>query len=132
REIPVVQQSHLCRSESDGGNPGSLDGVGASGAWRCSVIAPNATCPEPFLRDAMSQPSRIILAGGTGFLGQILRRDLSAAGYEILVLTRSPSGPGEMLWNGRTLGTWANELEGSLALINLAGKSVNCRYSERN
>src|SRR5438270_973099 len=80
----------------------------------------------------MNKPNRIILAGGTGFLGKILRRHLFAAGHEIVVLTRAPSKPGEVLWDGRTLGPWANDLEGSSALINLAGKSVNCRYNWRN
>ena len=80
----------------------------------------------------MNQLNRIILAGGTGFLGKILRRHFSAAGHEMVVLTRSPSSSGEVQWDGRTLGPWTRELEGALALINLAGKSVNCRYNELN
>ena len=75
---------------------------------------------------------RIVLAAGTGFLGKLLRRHLTDQGYEIIILTRSPSNPGEIKWDGRTIGPWAAELEDALALINLAGKSVNCRYNERN
>jgi uncharacterized protein len=80
----------------------------------------------------MNKPDRIILAGGTGFLGKLLRNHFSAAGKEIIVFTRTPSGPNETYWDGRSLGPWSAQLEGSLALINLAGKSVNCRYNTRN
>src|SRR5438309_3479295 len=80
----------------------------------------------------MNSRNRIILAGGTGFLGKILRHHLAAAGFDIVLLTRKPSAPHETHWDGRTLGPWAAQLEGTLALINLAGRSVNCRYNERN
>src|SRR5207247_4717553 len=50
--------------------------------------------------------------------------------------TRSPQTAGQSIrlvgWDGRTLGDWARELEGARALINLVGRSVNCRYNERN
>lgn len=89
----------------------------------------------------MKKPERIILAGGTGFLGRILRRSLTAGGYEVIILSRSASAAGadrvkenvrEVHWDGWCLGPWTSELEGALALINLAGRSVNCRYNERN
>lgn len=79
---------------------------------------------------------RIILAGGSGFLGQLLARWFSERQYEVIVLTRRPrerSGIArEVRWDGRTLGAWTSELEGALAVINLAGRSVNCRYHARN
>src|SRR5262249_49145173 len=57
-------------------------------------------------------------------------------GYEVIVLTRRPvQGHGatkELSWDGRTVGLWAEELNGTLAVINLAGRSVNCRYNKRN
>ncbi|HTB85086.1 MAG TPA: TIGR01777 family oxidoreductase [Candidatus Sulfotelmatobacter sp.] len=78
---------------------------------------------------------RIVIAGGTGFLGRALIAHLQGAGYACTVLTRSPSPKGgtpEIRWDGRTLGDWTRELEGAHAVIDLAGRSVNCRYHERN
>src|SRR5438094_6221221 len=79
---------------------------------------------------------RIVLAGGNGFIGRLLVKSFVAGNYEVTILTRSP-GAGEpatrqVRWDGRTLGDWAGELEGAQALINLAGRSVNCRYNARN
>ncbi|TMI50265.1 NAD-dependent epimerase/dehydratase family protein, partial [Candidatus Bathyarchaeota archaeon] len=79
---------------------------------------------------------RIVLAGGTGFIGTFLRQRLAADGYEVVLLTRSPIRNGgeirQVPWDGQNLGDWRIELEGSHALINLSGRSVNCRYNEKN
>ncbi len=79
---------------------------------------------------------RIILAGGSGFLGQVLLRWFAGCGWEVVVLTRSPrlrtDGVIEVGWDGEALGQWSTELEGATAVINLAGRSVNCRYHARN
>src|SRR5260370_4327086 len=80
--------------------------------------------------------SRVVVAGGNGFIGRIIGTSLVAGDYEVVVLTRSASA-GEtairqVRWDGRTLGEWTRELESAQALINLAGRSVNCRYNERN
>lgn len=78
---------------------------------------------------------RIVLAGGTGFLGRSLSTFLGARGYEVVVLTRSPKAARriqEIGWDGRTLGDWSKSLDGAAALINLSGRSVNCRYHPRN
>ncbi|MFE0727171.1 TIGR01777 family oxidoreductase [Streptomyces antibioticus] len=75
---------------------------------------------------------RIVVPGGTGQVGTVLRRALTAAGHEVLVLSRRPSGPGERAWDGRTLGAWAAEIDGSDVVINLAGRSVSCRYTPAN
>jgi uncharacterized protein (TIGR01777 family) len=79
---------------------------------------------------------RIILAGGSGFLGHALANELSGRGYEVIILTRSAStrpGPIQQVnWDGRTLGAWARHLDGAGAVINLTGKSVNCRYTPEN
>lgn len=76
---------------------------------------------------------RIILAGGSGFLGRVLAPEFSARGYDTVVLTRHPDtefpGARTVAWDGRTHGPWAVELEGARAVINLAGKNVNCRYT---
>src|SRR5690348_644827 len=80
--------------------------------------------------------TRIVIPGGSGFLGQILAQHLQRAGNEIVVLSRhSGSQVGRIrsvVWDGESLGPWAQELEGAAAVINLAGRSVNCRYNLRN
>src|SRR5215813_1016425 len=79
---------------------------------------------------------RVILAGGSGFLGKLLSNYLTERGYEVTVLTRHPKQNGdnvkEIHWDGCTLGPWAEHLNGARAVINLAGRSVNCRYSAEN
>src|SRR3989442_1606361 len=79
---------------------------------------------------------RIVLAGGNGFIGRLLVKSFVAGNYEVVILTRSPvageTAIRQVRWDGRTLGDWAGELEGAHALINLAGRSVNCRYNARN
>ena len=79
---------------------------------------------------------RIILAGGSGFLGQILREHFLKQGCEVVVLTRSPreaySNRRDCFWDGRSLGEWSHELDGADVLINLAGRSVDCRYHAHN
>ncbi len=87
---------------------------------------------------------KIIIAGGSGFIGQEL---VNWFGHNntIVVLTRAKTDTQNntysntrndnatyLQWDGKTLGSWAAELEGADLLINLAGKSVNCRYNEKN
>lgn len=78
----------------------------------------------------------VIVPGGNGFIGRFLREDLTAHGYDVVVLARSPvASTGhvrQVRWDGRTLGDWTAALEGARAVVNLAGRSVNCRYNERN
>ncbi|MEL6251174.1 MAG: TIGR01777 family oxidoreductase [Bacteroidota bacterium] len=75
---------------------------------------------------------RIVIAGGTGFLGRALQSYFTEQGFEVFILTRNPLGPNEVYWDGESFGEWCYLLEGAYALINLAGKSVNCRYTEKN
>ncbi|WNG58119.1 TIGR01777 family protein [Archangium gephyra] len=75
---------------------------------------------------------KIVIAGGTGQLGAILSRALRQAGYRVVILSRHPEGPEQVAWDGRTLGAWADEVDGCDGVINLAGRTVNCRYSEKN
>lgn len=75
---------------------------------------------------------KIVLPGGTGQVGAVLRRALSAAGHEVAVLTRRPVRDGEIRWDGRTLGPWTEAVDGSDVVINLAGRSVSCRYTDEN
>lgn len=78
---------------------------------------------------------KIIIAGGSGFIGQELANYFKNK-YHVIVLTRgnykNENGITFMNWDAKSLGNWATELEGAEALINLTGKSVNCRYNEAN
>jgi len=80
--------------------------------------------------------NRIVVAGGSGFIGRLLTDRLVSGNNDVIVLTRSLGPVAQSIrqvgWDGRTLGDWARELEDARALINLAGRSVNCRYNERN
>lgn len=78
---------------------------------------------------------KIILAGGSGYIGHILTEFYKNSAREIIILSRN-SGPAvgnvrTVQWDGKTLGDWAQELEGADLLINLNGKNVNCRYTEK-
>ncbi|WP_129309172.1 TIGR01777 family oxidoreductase [Streptomyces sp. L2] len=75
---------------------------------------------------------KIVIPGGTGQVGTVLKRELTAAGHDVVVLTRRPATPGEVAWDGRTLGPWAGEIDGSDVVVNLAGRSVSCRYTATN
>ena len=79
---------------------------------------------------------RIVLAGGSGFIGQSLSRTLLRRGYEVVVLTCSPAKRdtriNELYLDGKSLGGWAAHIEGAQAVVNLAGRTVNCRYHARN
>jgi len=75
---------------------------------------------------------KIVIPGGTGQVGTILRRELAAVGHEVVVLTRRPVRDGEVRWDGETLGPWAETVDGSDVVINLAGRSVSCRYTPAN
>jgi hypothetical protein len=78
----------------------------------------------------------MVLAGGTGFLGSLLRDYFTARGWQVVVLTRQPAksagGETQIEWDGRMLGPWTGALEGAEVLINLSGRSVNCRYHAAN
>jgi len=74
---------------------------------------------------------KIVIPGGSGHLGHLLTGELRRAGHDVVVLSRHLDGPG-VKWDGRTLGPWAGEIDGADAVINLAGRNVNCRYSARH
>lgn len=75
---------------------------------------------------------RIVIAGGSGFLGRILAAYFREAGNEVTILARSPGLPGEVDWNIAEPARWASHLEGADVIVNLAGRTVNCRYTESN
>lgn len=70
---------------------------------------------------------KIVLAGGTGFVGQDFASRFQKLGYDVLIISRQP---GHISWEDR--GAITQALEGAALLINLAGKSVNCRYTDEN
>jgi uncharacterized protein (TIGR01777 family) len=82
------------------------------------------------------QGERLILAGGSGFIGSALAANLTARNCDVVVLTRNPArrdGPiKDVYWDGRTLGPWADYLNGARAVVNLTGRSVNCRHTAKN
>ncbi|MGZ4973958.1 MAG: TIGR01777 family oxidoreductase [Limisphaerales bacterium] len=94
---------------------------------------------------------RVVLAGGSGLLGRMLAEYLGAKGYEIVVLSRSAKKNittssfakatedrknanqiRVLQWDARTVGEWAREIDGAFAVVNLTGRSVNCRYNSKN
>jgi uncharacterized protein len=77
---------------------------------------------------------KIVIAGGTGQVGNILARHFHQNGHAVVVLSRSlRTTPWRVVqWDGYTLGRWVEELERVDVLINLAGRSVNCRYTREN
>jgi uncharacterized protein (TIGR01777 family) len=78
---------------------------------------------------------RIVLAGGSGFIGRALAKALLVRGYQVVVLTRAPrndSGFPEVEWDGAHLGEWIQHLNGAEAVVNLAGRNINCRHTPEN
>jgi uncharacterized protein len=77
---------------------------------------------------------KIIIPGGTGQVGTVLARAFDADGHDVVALSRNPhKTPWRVVqWNARDIGPWTDELEDADVLINLAGRSVNCRYTEAN
>ncbi|SFZ89303.1 hypothetical protein SAMN05428642_101137 [Flaviramulus basaltis] len=74
----------------------------------------------------------IVIAGGSGFLGQVLKAYFRKKGYIVKILTRNPKKENDVYWNAKDLEKWTEELENIEALINLTGKSVDCRYTIKN
>ncbi len=76
---------------------------------------------------------KIVIPGGTGQVGKVLTREFRARGHDVVVLSRGEvSSECVVPWDGRTLGPWAAEIDGADVVVNLAGRSVNCRYTEAN
>ena len=77
---------------------------------------------------------KVVIPGGSGQVGTILARALHADGHDVVVLTRQPqTSPWRTVaWDGATSGPWVKEVDGSDVVINLAGRSVNCRYTPHN
>ena len=78
----------------------------------------------------------IVLAGGSGFIGQSLSQFLVSKNFEVIVLTRAEShhhgDVRHVHWDGKTLGDWIEFVNGAFALVNLTGRSINCRHTPEN
>ena len=77
---------------------------------------------------------RIVIPGGSGQIGTLLARHFHEQGHEVTVIARYPK-PAEWTtipWTGYDLGPWAQSIDGCDVVINLAGRSVNCRYNAVN
>ena len=78
---------------------------------------------------------KIVIPGGSGQVGTILARAFFRDGHDVVVLSRNVGRPVPWrvaVWDARSLGSWTSEIEGADAVVNLAGRSVNCRYSSAN
>lgn len=77
-----------------------------------------------------SQPRRVVIAGGSGFLGVSLAYHLAAAGWQVTMLSRNqprPEGPWQhVAWDARSVGAWTACLDGAAGLVNLVGRTVDC------
>jgi len=79
---------------------------------------------------------KIVLAGGNGYLGQVLAKYYKDLAVEVIILSRKAAvakgNINTVVWDGKTEGNWTKALQGADLLINLCGKNVNCRYNEKN
>ncbi len=76
---------------------------------------------------------KIVIAGGTGFLGEKLVDHWIAAGHAVVVLSRGGTSRARVVkWDARSDGEWMRELDGADVVVNLAGRSVDCRYTPEN
>jgi hypothetical protein len=80
--------------------------------------------------DNQQPRAKVVIAGGSGFLGISLAKHLSASGTPITILSRTPpkiSGPWRHIqWDARTVGDWKRELDGAAGVVNLVGRTVDC------
>ena len=79
---------------------------------------------------------RVVLVGGSGFLGAGLRERLMALGHDVTVVGRGPSKQHDrwrhVQWDSRSLGPWVEALDGADTIVHLSGKRVDCRPTKAN
>lgn len=77
---------------------------------------------------------RVVIPGGSGQVGRILARHFQTNGHEVVVLSRKPAREPwrTVVWDAKTVGNWTEEINGADTVINLTGRSVNCRYNDDN
>ena len=83
-----------------------------------------------------AEMGKVVIAGGSGFLGQALARSLLGDGWDVILLSRFNQNSAQVgrtvQWNAKDLGQWTKELEGAKALLNLSGRSIDCRHTKKN
>jgi uncharacterized protein (TIGR01777 family) len=91
--------------------------------WRCK-------------NDSAMSDRRIVIAGGSGFIGRALAKAFLARNFSVAILTRQPrqliNGIQEIAWDGQRLGDWVQVLDGAATVINLTGKNINCPHTPEN
>jgi len=77
---------------------------------------------------------KIVIPGGSGQVGTILARAFHGDGHDVVVLSRRVQNHSWRVveWDGATLGAWQREIDGADVVVNLTGRSVNCRYNAAN
>ncbi|WP_295770248.1 TIGR01777 family oxidoreductase [uncultured Mucilaginibacter sp.] len=84
----------------------------------------------------MKKYNKIVLAGGNGYLGTVLANFYRHEANQVIILSRKPAASNEniktVFWDGQNEGDWTKVLDNADMLINLCGKNVNCRYTEKN
>jgi len=77
---------------------------------------------------------KLVIPGGSGQVGAMLARSFRADGHHVTILTRKQGAGASdtVAWDARTLGPWADAIDGADVVINLAGRNVNCRYTPEN
>src|SRR5581483_12107848 len=95
------------------------------------MLIPRPQRPEGGAAETMAE--RIVLAGGSGFIGQALGAYLAERGADVITLTRTPRpqprAGRDLEWDGEHLGPWTAALDGAAAMVNLTGRNVDCRYT---
>jgi uncharacterized protein (TIGR01777 family) len=87
------------------------------------------------LHGAHMSAKKLIIPGGSGFLGRTLAKWFEPQGYDVVILSRSSQeipATRVLVWDAKTLGPWAAELEDADVVVNMAGRSVNCRCNKKN
>src|SRR5215469_7939366 len=84
--------------------------------------------------DIAAKPTQVVLIGGSGHVGRLLAGHFHGQGIGVSVVTRTTfcSPWRVVVWDGTHLGPWVRALEGADVVINLAGRSVDCRYHRAN
>src|ERR1019366_8034727 len=89
-----------------------------------------------FKNDSAMSAKRIVIAGGSGFIGTALALEFTERGDEVIVLTRRSRARRddvrEVVWDGEHPGDWTQFLDGADAVVNLTGRSINCRHTPEN
>ncbi|HEX8911782.1 MAG TPA: NAD-dependent epimerase/dehydratase family protein, partial [Humisphaera sp.] len=84
----------------------------------------------------LHMPKRLVIAGGNGYLGRHVARWFADRNWDVVLLSRRAGTPTPsirtVVWDGKSHGPWAGEVDGADALLNLAGRTVNCRYNAKN